>query len=106
MPKENTFVVSEMVHNLTLLEMHSRVARENLVMKIECLAAADASSNLVQAGTEVLGRIQNGQAATVKMPPAERAKHQAELHGDVFDASLNNVLAAAARLQHQLDPAK
>lgn len=102
MPQEKSFSIPEMLATLTLCEMWARSARENLVMKVELEMAADKSSNLVEAGGDVLRRIQNGNQATVKMAPAEQAKALAGAHGEQFDAALKNVLGASGRLHAML----
>lgn len=102
MAEEKSFSIPEMLATLTLLEMWARSARENLVMKIEFEMAAEQSSNLVEAGTDVLRRIQNGNQATVKMAPADQAKALAAAHSEQFDAGLKNTLAASGRLHAML----
>lgn len=102
MAEEKSFSIPEMLATLTLLEMWARSARENLVMKIEFEMAAEQSSNLVEADGDVLRRIQNGNQATVKAAPADRARAMAEAHGEQFDAALKNVLGASGRLHAML----
>lgn len=95
------FNIMEAMANLTLLEQNARSARENLIMVCECQNAAASASNLVQAGSDVLRRIQNGNQATVKAAPADVAQAMQDKHQELFDNALKNLINASKRTLRQ-----
>ena len=98
----------EMFTILTLVEKSARDAREGFVTKQQVDAEAQKlSSGLVVAGTGVLARIQNGDAAVardVQGPTAEEAQAKAvQRHlQQLIDASLLNIINLGALLGQKL----